>query len=304
MRIARSYRYLALGGGASLLLLPCSRPAFAAASAAPFTTAAAAAAAAAAPASAALPPLPPLLPASRLHITLYQYEACPFCNKVRAYLDSARIPYTTVEVEPMLKSQLSWQAYRKVPLAVINGRAVADSNAIIDVVEALAAASPPAPPSAREAAWRAWTDDALIKVLTVNLYRSFGDALQTFDYLTQRNFAPYLALPAKYFGAVAMTAVARKRRSALGVAAGGERAALRGALEELERGRGGQPFLGGAAPSRSDVVAFGALRSVAALPVHAAAMEHAPTAAWWARMEVYVGRSQLQHRVGEPLSGS
>ena len=297
MRIARSYRYLALGGGASLLLLPCSRPAFAAASAAPFATAAAAAAGAGAAA------LPPLLPASRLHITLYQYEACPFCNKVRAYLDAARIPYTTVEVEPMLKSQLSWQSYKKVPLAVINGRAVADSNAIIDVVEALVSSSPPAPPAAREAAWRAWTDESLIKVLTVNLYRSFGDALQTFDYLTQRNFAPYLALPAKYFGAVAMTAVARKRRSALGVAAGGERAALRGALEEMEVGRGGQPFLGGAAPSRSDVVAFGALRSVAALPVHAAAMEHAPTAQWWARMEAHVGASQLQHRVGEPLGG-
>jgi hypothetical protein len=30
-------------------------------------------------------------------------------------------------------------------------------------------------------------------------------------------------------------------------------------------------------------------------------MEHAPTAAWWARMEAHVGVSQLQHRVGEPL---
>jgi microsomal prostaglandin-E synthase 2 len=291
----RPYRYLALGGGASYLLLPRSRPAFSASFSSP------AASAAPPPPAAAAAALPPLLPASRLHVTLYQYEACPFCNKVRAYLDAARVPYTTVEVEPMLKSQLAWQAYKKVPLAVINGRAVADSNAIIDVVEALAAASPPAPPAARELAWRAWTDDTLIKVLTINLYRNFGDALQTFDYLTLRNFAPYLALPAKYFGAVAMTLVARKRREALGVAAGGERAALRGALEELAKGCEGAPFLGGAAPSRSDVMAFGALRSVAALPVHAAAMEHAPTAAWWARMEAHVGVSQLQHRVGEPL---
>jgi len=268
-------------GGASMLFLPRGRPYAAAAGA---------------------PPLPPLLPKTGLCVTLYQYEACPFCNKVRAYLDSRRIPYTVVEVEPMMKSQLAWQAYKKVPLAVINGVAVADSNAIVDVVEALACApAPPPQPEPRELAWRAWTDDTLIKVLTINLYRYFGESLQTFDYLTRRNFAPYLAVPAKYFGAAAMTLVARKRRAALGVAPGGERAALRGALEELERGLCGSPFLGGEVPSRSDVAAFGALRSVVALPVHAAAMEHAPTKAWWMRMEAHVGGSSLQHRVGEPL---
>jgi microsomal prostaglandin-E synthase 2 len=303
--LRQNRRFLALGGASAAFafMFPWGRSFSAAASAVSAVPRAGAHLQTGLPVPGLQTGLPPPLPPTRLHVILYQYEACPFCNKVRAYLDAQRVPYTVVEVEPMFKAQLAWQDYKKVPLAVVNGRAVADSNAIIDVVERLSLfPSPPSPPTAHELAWRAWTDDTLIKVLTVNLYRSFGDALQTFDYLTLRNFSPYLALPAKYFGAVAMTLVARKRRAALGVAAGGERAALRGALEELERGMGGAPFLGGAAPSRSDVAAFGALRSVAALPVHAAAMEHAPTAAWWARMQAHVGVSQLQHRVSEPLA--
>lgn len=39
-------------------------------------------------------------------LTLYQYEICPFCNKVKALLDLLAVPYTTVEVNPMSKGEL------------------------------------------------------------------------------------------------------------------------------------------------------------------------------------------------------
>ena len=39
-------------------------------------------------------------------ITLYQYKICPFCNKVKAYLDYRGISYNTVEVNPITKSQI------------------------------------------------------------------------------------------------------------------------------------------------------------------------------------------------------
>jgi glutathione S-transferase len=42
-----------------------------------------------------------------------------------------QIPYHTVEVNPLTKKQLQWSDYRKVPVALLDGEAVADSTAII-----------------------------------------------------------------------------------------------------------------------------------------------------------------------------
>lgn len=39
-------------------------------------------------------------------LTLYQYEICPFCNKIKALLDLLNVPYTTIEVNPLSKSEL------------------------------------------------------------------------------------------------------------------------------------------------------------------------------------------------------
>lgn len=122
---------------------------------------------------------------------LYQYDSCPFCNRVRAYLDFARIPYTVVEVDPLFKSQIAWSRdYRKVPIAVINGERVVDSTAIIDYCEELlsrrgagggvhlAGVSPLGSGTPREAARRAWVDDHLVRLLTPNIYRTLPEAWQ------------------------------------------------------------------------------------------------------------------------------
>nr|CAG4640143.1 EOG090X08KD [Daphnia pulex] len=56
---------------------------------------------------------------SNLQLTLFQYEPCPFCKKVRAYLDFAGLSYDVVEVNPVTKKQLNWSAYKKVPIVVV-----------------------------------------------------------------------------------------------------------------------------------------------------------------------------------------
>jgi len=38
---------------------------------------------------------------------LYRYTTCPFCGKVKAFLDYYGIPYSIVEVEPMLKHEVN-----------------------------------------------------------------------------------------------------------------------------------------------------------------------------------------------------
>lgn len=56
---------------------------------------------------------------SGLKITLFQYEPCPFCKKVRAFLDFAGVSYDIVEVNPVTKKQVGWSTYKKVPTVVI-----------------------------------------------------------------------------------------------------------------------------------------------------------------------------------------
>ncbi|KNC74508.1 hypothetical protein SARC_12951 [Sphaeroforma arctica JP610] len=68
-------------------------------------------------------------------IILYQYDPCPFCNKVRAYMDYHNIEYKVVEVNPMGKKEMAFTDYKKVPLAMINGEEVRDSVRIIDYLQ-------------------------------------------------------------------------------------------------------------------------------------------------------------------------
>ena len=51
-------------------------------------------------------------------ITLYQFESCPFCRKVRGVLDYHNLPYKVVEVHPLFKKELKEFApdYTKVPI--------------------------------------------------------------------------------------------------------------------------------------------------------------------------------------------
>lgn len=44
---------------------------------------------------------------------------CPFCCKVRAYLDYYGYSYDIVEVNSINKSQLDWSGYKKVPTLAI-----------------------------------------------------------------------------------------------------------------------------------------------------------------------------------------
>ncbi|XP_015371781.1 PREDICTED: prostaglandin E synthase 2 [Diuraphis noxia] len=69
---------------------------------------------------------------------LFQYPTCPFCCKVRAFLDYVKVPYDIVEVDPMLKQQISWSDYKKVPILLVkssNGyQPLTDSTMIISAL--------------------------------------------------------------------------------------------------------------------------------------------------------------------------
>jgi len=73
-------------------------------------------------------------------VTLYQFELCPFCHKVKAALDIKGIPYNKVEVNPMTKKELpelDSNERRKVPVLKIGEELISDSTAILAHLESL-----------------------------------------------------------------------------------------------------------------------------------------------------------------------
>jgi glutaredoxin len=66
-------------------------------------------------------------------LLLYQYDVCPWCNKVKSVLDYYNVPYKTVEVNPVWKSEIKFSDYKKVPIVVFpNGEQMNESTQIIE----------------------------------------------------------------------------------------------------------------------------------------------------------------------------
>lgn len=71
-----------------------------------------------------------------LVLTLYQYKTCPFCSKVRAFLDFHGLPYEVVEVNPVMRQEIKWSAYRKVPILMVGDDVqLNDSSVIISALK-------------------------------------------------------------------------------------------------------------------------------------------------------------------------
>ena len=68
-------------------------------------------------------------------LTLYQYQTCPFCSKVRAFLDYYGLEYTKVEVNPLFKNEVKSTTNKKVPFVVAGATEVADSSLIVSVLQ-------------------------------------------------------------------------------------------------------------------------------------------------------------------------
>jgi len=70
-------------------------------------------------------------------ITLYQYQNCPFCSKVRSFLLAYDIPFTIVEVHPFNKKEISFSEYKKLPLITIEQDDVLQINDSSVIISAM-----------------------------------------------------------------------------------------------------------------------------------------------------------------------
>ncbi|KAJ6999156.1 prostaglandin E synthase 2 [Populus alba x Populus x berolinensis] len=216
------------------------------------------------------PPVEKLMPKD---VVLYQYEACPFCNKVKAFLDYYNIPYKVVEVNPINKKEIKWSDYKKVPILKIDGEQMVDSSDIVDKLFQRIHPDNSVTESDEERQWRGWVDNHLVHVLSPNIYRSVSEALESFDYITTHgNFSFTERLVAKYAGATAMYFVSKKLKKRHNIT--DERAALYGAAETWVDALKGRQYLGGLKPNLADLAVFGVLRPIRYLKSGKDMVEH------------------------------
>lgn len=64
-------------------------------------------------------------------LVLYQYKTCPFCSKVRAFLDYHGLPYEIVEVNPVMRKEIKWSTYRKVPILMVDSQVQLNDSSVI-----------------------------------------------------------------------------------------------------------------------------------------------------------------------------
>jgi microsomal prostaglandin-E synthase 2 len=241
---------------------------------------------------------------------------CPFCCKVKTVLDYYKIPYRVIEVSPLTKRQLKAGApgHTKVPVAIIDGDILADSSAIISRIAASVRAAgkdtkaasasrggwlrgargPSAADADKDAAWRRWVDGRLVKVVTINIYRTGKEAWQTFDYITEAgDFGGVLEKTAsRIVGAGMMYAIGGRLAKKYGIAQPPRDALAAVVGEWVDGALDGGAFAGGAAPSLADLSAFGVWRAVRGTDTFADAMAGSPALrAWFERMEGAVGGS-------------
>lgn len=234
-------------------------------------------------AEAKAPPSPDLMPKD---VVLYQYEACPFCNKVKAFLDYHDIPYKVVEVHPFSKKEIKWSDYKKVPILVVDGEQLVDSSGIIEKMNHKI--HPDGSVGEEEAKWRRWVDDHLVHVLSPNIYRTTSEALESFDYIANNgNFSYAEKLTVKYAGAAAMYMVSKKLKKKYNIT--DERAALYEAAETWTKALEGRDFLGGSKPNLADLAVFGVLRPIRYLKSGRDMVENTGIGEWYQRMETAVG---------------
>jgi microsomal prostaglandin-E synthase 2 len=223
-------------------------------------------------------------------VVLYQYEACPFCNKVKAFLDYNKIPYKVVEVNPISKKEIKWSDYKKVPILTVDDEQMVDSSDIVNKLFQKLHSEDTVPESEEERKWLGWVDNHLVHVLSPNIYRSPSEALESFDYITTHgNFSFTERLVAKYTGAAAMYFVSKKLKKRHNIT--DERKALYDAAETWVDALNGRQYLGGTKPNLADLAVFGVLRPIRNLKSGKDMVEHTHIGDWYGRMEGVVGKS-------------
>lgn len=215
-------------------------------------------------------------------VEIYQYEICPFCCKVKAFLDWQKVAYSTVEVNPLSKAQIKqFKDYKKVPIAKVDGKQVNDSMQIISAVaSSLDTGIADSLADPQTAKWLEFADKELAVLLFPNITRSFGESFEAFKYIADvPTFGAGAKAANQLAGSLAMWLANGKLKKKYNIT--DERKQLLDTVGRWTSAVGDGPFLTGDAPVMADVVVYGVISAIRGLATHKELMESSPALLTW-----------------------
>ncbi|GIY09819.1 prostaglandin E synthase 2 [Caerostris extrusa] len=266
-----------------------------------------------------------------LDLTLYQYQTCPFCCKVRAFLEFYGIPYKVIEVNPVMRQQLKFSKYKKVPILIVQEKEspkseflwisakistlgtkikqqqLNDSTVIISILGSLFLDLPSGLDSVlkyyvpmtyknedgkeveevmnkyflmfgdnyekntetylkKERQWRKWADNEFVHLISPNIYRTYDEALQAFNYFSEvgeweKNFSMFERLIVIYVGATAMYFVGKRLKKKYSLKEDVRQSLYDGCKLWMKEIGSKRKFMGGEMPNLADLAMYGILSS-------------------------------------------
>ena len=157
-------------------------------------------------------------------IKLYQYHICPFCNITKSLLEYTKLDYEKIEVNPLTKAELKpWSGeYKKVPIAVIDGKQVNGSEEILDAIlnvsnkvqkdeDKVMIDDGDFQKSDNAQKWTRFAIDDLAALLYPNICGTLSDSYDAFGYVKDvESFSTLQKISIQYIGALAMHFAANK----------------------------------------------------------------------------------------------
>lgn len=240
-------------------------------------------------------------------LDVYCYCVCPWCNKLKAFLDYHQLPYRHHEVNPWSKKEIAFSAdYKKVPIVIMEGQQINDSSEIIQMLgEAMLASGGKyrstaiaegtgqggvQPDKMREVS--TWAAEDLVRALTCSIYRTPSESMQAMEYvISHPGFSWYEKAVNQYVGGGIMYLISKRMKKKYGIT--DERESVYKAVQTWLSEVGDRKFLGGDMPCRVDLEVFGYLKAVRDMDTFADTMQHTAVKAWYEAMEIEVGASAV-----------
>jgi microsomal prostaglandin-E synthase 2 len=226
-------------------------------------------------------------------ITLYQFQLCPYCHKIRAALDLKGVTYNQVEVSPGKKKELPplpEDAPKKVPVLQVGERIVWDSTDILLEIDRLVPdgiqLNDPSNESRDQEIKEVedWIDDHLIPALPTVIYATWTDAIKAAQ-LTAREsqFSWWEGFKVRVFGSIIMKMIAKRILKRHQKTNGHQW--MTECVDVLETRLQSTPYLIGQQISIADAAFHGALMCVYEFPIFKEIMKRPVIETWFNRIQ-------------------
>jgi microsomal prostaglandin-E synthase 2 len=209
-------------------------------------------------------------------ITLYQFQGCPFCSKVRSLLNFSKTPYEVVDVSPRGMKELEGiTEHKKVPVIKDGDTVVVESATIIEYINENYAKLPVTDADKK---WTVWVDNKLVHFLPALIHPNFKTSRENIKKITPTGGFKGFIIP--FVGAIVMPKVARRMKKKYNIE-DPRREYLAEIDHWVKEGLNGNKFYGGDEASFVDCSVFGVLRSGHQLGTVKMAMSHNKDFALW-----------------------